>query len=251
MSGDLIVEAGEFDNIDISYPAGIMQDFDSYTNGWEQFAQFLAVRSDKYYRLEDEYHPLYYRMARFVPGIAPKVGTLNRSGQFTVTFDCKPQKYLLSGENEIVLTDYTGENGIEIVNSTPFPAYPEIQISAWVGLAFLPADGSKNGGMVIVKPETEPEEEQNVKYTYYTEMGEVVKDYQIAVEGVVFEELTEYATSHTDHLNNGVTIAPYYGMTLAPNSATTIIVFRPFDSQGAYVTRDDIHIRIKPRFYTI
>ena len=249
--GDLIVEAGEFDNVDISYPAGIMQDFDSYTNGWEQFEQFLAVRSDKYYHLEDEYHPLYYRMARFVPGIAPKVGTLNRSGQFNVTFDCKPQKWLKSGENEIVLTDYTGENGIEMVNSTPFPAYPEIQISAWVGLAFLPADGSKNGGMVIVKPETEPEEEQNVKYTYYTEMGEVVKDYQIAAEGVVFEELTEYATSYTDHLNNGVTIAPHYGMTLAPNSATTIIVFRPFDSQGAYVTRDDIHIRIKPRFYTI
>lgn len=243
--GDLIVEAGEFENVDISYPAGIMQEFDSYTNGWEQFEQFLAARSDRYYRLEDEYHPNYYRMARFVPGISPRVGTLNRSGQFTVTFDCKPQKWLKSGDEEIVKTTYTDGYGIEIVNNTPFPAYPEIQLSAWVGLEISPmsADYPDYGGAIVVKPEEEPEEEQDVKYTYYAETGEVIKTYRITEGGIDLGEFSEYATSYTDISG--------YGLAIAPNSSTRITVFEPSTGQGNLVNRDDVNIRIKPRWYTI
>lgn len=250
-SGDLIVESGEFENVDISYPAGIMHDFDSYNDGWEAFAQFLARRSDAYYRLEDEYHPLYYRMARFVPGIAPKVGTLNRSGQFTVTFDCKPQKFLKSGDTEIVITDYTNDDVVEIINNTQYVAYPEIQISPWVKLSLETfRDISEHSDpsfsyindAIIVKPTTEDEEEINVTYTYDQESGEVVKRYRIQ-DLLTRDYLKSYATSYSEIPNNC--------MRLMPHSITWARVEQVYDANNQPIVRDDINIRIKPRFYTI
>lgn len=131
-SGDLIVEAGEFNNVEISYPIGIMQDFD-YTDeyfprslkGWETLSNYLTPRSDKYYRLEDTYHPQYFRMARYVPGGNPDVGTANKSGKFKVTFDCMPQKWLKSGDEWVNIDGYT-PLGQSFYPVTAYKAYPQI-----------------------------------------------------------------------------------------------------------------------------
>ena len=232
--GDMIVEAGEFENVNISYPAGIMHDFDDYNNGWEAFSQFLTRRSDAYYRLEDEYHPLYYRMARFVPGIIPKVGTLNRSGQFTVTFDCKPQKWLKSGETEIVINSQISD--LEIENATDYWAYPEIKLTPGASLAFaVPGgyQGESAGGIISFDAVEEPSDFANITYTYYTEIGEVVRDYLLYGQ----YPRKEYATDRL-HLD---------GANLWIPPKTTMYV-------GAWATGEtppSIDIRIKPRFYTI
>lgn len=231
-NGDLIVEAGEFNNVEISYPAGIMHDFDSYADGWEAFAQFLAVRSDRYYRLEDEYHPLYYRMARFVPGIAPKVGTLNRSGQFTVTFDCKPQKYLLSGENEIVLTDYTDGYGVAFTNPTEYDAFPEIQLTPKVMVEVI-SDSYDSSVTIEFTPSNPTEYEAHPgKVVYYTEISEAIWTYE--VDG--FEQV-KYVTDQVA-VSGTVKIHP---------GANSLCVFETFSGE----IRDDIDIHLKPRWYTI
>ena len=230
--GDLIVEAGEFDNVDISYPAGIMQDFDSYTNGWEQFEQFLAARSDRYYRLEDEYHPNYYRMARFVPGIAPKVGTLNRSGQFTVTFDCKPQKWLKSGEDEIVLTDYTDGYGVAFTNPTEYDAFPEIQLTPKVTVELI-SDLYNSSVIMEFTPSDPTEYEAHPgRVVYYSEISEAVWTYE--VDG--FEQV-EYVTDQVA-VSGAAKIRP------GANRLCALEI-----SSGEI--RDDIDIRLKPRWYTI
>lgn len=118
--GALITDAGMFDNVEIPYPAWIARDF---AEKYEAFSRMMAMHTDKYYRLEDTYHPDYYRMARVVPGITPEPGTLNRSGRFTVRFDCKPQKWLRSGEEVLEISER-----LELFNMTGYEAKPLIVI---------------------------------------------------------------------------------------------------------------------------
>lgn len=133
--GAFIVDAGEFENVEIPYPAWIARGFAEL---YEQFERMLALHTDKYYRLEDDYHPDYYRMARIVPGIAPEPGTLNRSGHFTVLFDCKPQKWLKSGESTIKIL--AGEM-ISLFNPTKYDAKPLITIPQEAEIAFSSEEG--------------------------------------------------------------------------------------------------------------
>ena len=118
--GALITDAGMFDNVEIPYPAWIAREF---AERYEDFSRMMALHTDKYYRLEDTYHPDYYRQAKVVPGIIPRPGTLNRSGEFTVAFDCKPQKWLRSGEEVLEITER-----LELFNMTGFEAKPLIVI---------------------------------------------------------------------------------------------------------------------------
>ena len=132
--GALITDAGEFENVEIAYPAWIAHDF---AERYEEFSRMMALHTDKYYRLEDTYHPDYYRMARVVPGITPETGTLNRSGSFTVAFDCKPQKWLRSGEEVLEISER-----LELFNMTGYEAKPLIVIPSGASVTITDEDGN-------------------------------------------------------------------------------------------------------------
>ena len=133
--GALITDAGMFDNVEIPYPAWIARGF---AEKYEDFSRMMALHTDKYYRLEDSYHPDYYREARVVPGIIPKPGTLNRSGEFTVAFDCKPQKWLRSGEEALEIAER-----LEIFNMTGYEAKPLIVIPSGASVTITDKDGNE------------------------------------------------------------------------------------------------------------
>lgn len=132
--GALITDAGEFDNVTIPYPAWIAHEF---AEQYEAFERMTALHTDKYYKLEDSYHPDYYRMAKVVPGIVPEPGTLNRSGRFTIEFDCQPQKWLRSGEIPIDI-----DERLELFNFTRYEAKPTIVIPAGASVTITNEDGS-------------------------------------------------------------------------------------------------------------
>lgn len=132
--GDLITDAGEFENIEIPYPAFIARGF---AKKYEDFERMMALHTDKYYRLEDDYHPDYYRMARVVPGIIPETGTLNRSGRFTIAFDCKPQKWLKSAE---IAIEFSGT--FELFNPTGYEAKPLIVAPSGATITITDKDGN-------------------------------------------------------------------------------------------------------------
>lgn len=76
-----------------------------------------------YQRLTVDSDSGYYRMAmvRAMPEHALRLGYL---APFTITFDCKPQHYLVSGDTEITAT-----NGGTITNLTNQTAYPIIRLT--------------------------------------------------------------------------------------------------------------------------
>lgn len=119
-NGDLLFDLGNFKNITVKYPAAIKMDMPSKLRDFINFAGSQIG----YQRLEDTYHPYEYRMARFKSNLSIQTaGYMNRSGKFTLEFDCKPQRFLKSGETPIVY-----DHGAVLYNRTEFEAKPLLRV---------------------------------------------------------------------------------------------------------------------------
>ncbi len=118
-SGDLLLSNKRFSNVDVTYRCGIPRFF---AKTYEALMDFL-LSDPGYHRLEDSYHPEVYRIGIMESEISPHLGALNHSGTFDLTFSCKPQQYLKSGERTTVFSG----NG-SIFNPTRFDAHPLLRI---------------------------------------------------------------------------------------------------------------------------
>ena len=96
-NGALLMTMSRIDNIELEYPAYIYSDFSD---------RIAAMRSafmglEGYQRLTDSYHPDEYRLAYFEGDVSVKTTKKLDAGSFTLTFVCKPQRYLVDGENPV------------------------------------------------------------------------------------------------------------------------------------------------------
>ena len=121
-NGAYALDKGRFGNIEVSYPAGIFGDTEAdFRQGIRAFRNALASRKG-YKRLEDEYNPDEYRMAVYKSGLEVTPKAL-KAGQFTITFDCQPQRFLKSGETAVSVA-----SGGTITNPTLFDASPILEV---------------------------------------------------------------------------------------------------------------------------
>lgn len=124
-SGDVLLYNGRYSNIDIKYRFGITNNFDTnYTN---LIAALLA--SPGYHKLVDSKHPGVYRMAAIDKGIEPTMLPQLSAGELEVTFDCKPQIYLDSGDEIASTWNASTYKTNEIHNPTGYEAHPLIKIT--------------------------------------------------------------------------------------------------------------------------
>lgn len=93
-NGDVIGNNHKLENIEVSYECFIYSNFNQNIADFRSF--LLSI--DGYQRLQDSYHPDEYRMAAYVGPFEPEVTARNDAGAFTLTFNCKPQRYLTSGD---------------------------------------------------------------------------------------------------------------------------------------------------------
>lgn len=118
-NGDLIGTEKRFENGELTYPAFI------YANFKQNIADFRAFLNSLfgYHRLADSYHPNEYRMVFFQGEFDPDVTAKNDAASFDITFNAKPQRFLLSGEQVTTLTaDGT------ITNPTRFNSQPLLRV---------------------------------------------------------------------------------------------------------------------------
>lgn len=120
-NGDLIYDNKRFENYDLKYVASFI--YEDFASNIEAFRNFLLSKHT-YQRLEDTYHPNEFRMAIYKDTFEPDVWASNDFGQFDVVFNCKPQRFLKSGE---VSTAYT-QRSFTITNPTSFEAKPIIRV---------------------------------------------------------------------------------------------------------------------------
>lgn len=130
-NGAFVLDNGRFENIEVTYPAGI------YAESQEEFAQAISdlrnmLASWKgYCRLTDEYNPEEYRMAVYKSGLDVDPVAFQRAGEFSITFDCKPQRWLTSGETKASVS-----SGSTVTNPTLFDASPLIEVEGYGNLNF-------------------------------------------------------------------------------------------------------------------
>lgn len=121
-NGAYALDKGRFNNIEVTYNAFVATDSESdYISGINALRNALCSRKG-YCRLEDEFNPNEYRMAVYKSGL--KVSSISdQSGEFTITFDCKPQRFLKSGETAVSVA-----SGGTITNPTLFDASPILEV---------------------------------------------------------------------------------------------------------------------------
>lgn len=120
-NGDLHIDYGNFKNVEVTYKCGIGKNF---VKKYDAFKAFMLDKSSGYRRLEDTYRPEYFRMASLSSDIDPDTYVSNKMGEFDLTFDCKPQLYLKSGENTETIA-----SGAVLMNPTRFDALPLIRVT--------------------------------------------------------------------------------------------------------------------------
>lgn len=118
-NGELTIDHGRYKNVDVTYKCGIGVGFHEHINDFKAW----LMSQIGYQRLEDSYNPDYYRMARVKSAPNPDVFLKGIAGTFDVVFDCKPQRFLKSGE-----TTQTFTSGGSITNPTRYTALPLVRV---------------------------------------------------------------------------------------------------------------------------
>lgn len=123
-NGSLFMDEGVFENITVEYPAFIGTGYEElFRTKLGDLRSWLSSRGN-YKRLTDTYHPDEFRLGVFREGLEVDPKHINRAGDFTMKFDCKPERFLVSGEDPVVFT----ANGT-ITNPTLFESSPIIKVT--------------------------------------------------------------------------------------------------------------------------
>lgn len=129
-NGAFALDKGYFENIEVTYPAGIFADNETdFAEAISDFRNFLCSRRG-YVRLTDEYNPNEYRMAIYKSGLEVSPAQL-KAGEFNIVFDCKPQRWLTSGETAVTIAN----NGT-LTNPTLFESSPLLELKGYGTIGF-------------------------------------------------------------------------------------------------------------------
>lgn len=118
-NGDLVGIGNRLANIELTYPAFIYANFKQQMTAMK--SAFLA--KEGYQRLIDTYYPDEFRLAVFAGGTQVESVERRNAGQFDLVFNCKPQRYLLIGEEQVDVT-----SALRLINPTDFPSSPLIRV---------------------------------------------------------------------------------------------------------------------------
>ena len=130
-NGAIAIDQGRWENIEIEYPAGTFgMDAEEFGTALSNFRNAI-VSQIGYQRLTDTYHPDEYRMAMYVSGLDVSPKHYNSAGEFNLTFNCKPQRWLANGETAIVVA-----SGDTLTNPTPYDAGPLLSAEGYGTIGF-------------------------------------------------------------------------------------------------------------------
>lgn len=92
--GDLIVDNNRYKNLDISFPCIIV---DNFSENYSAFVGYLLSQRG-YLKIENSFLPDEYVLGRYKNNIDPTTKTYGNKGNFVITFDRKPQRFLKGGD---------------------------------------------------------------------------------------------------------------------------------------------------------
>lgn len=147
-NGAFALDYGRFENIEVTYNCGIAGDDDAdFASAVSAFRNWLCSRNG-YVRLSDDYNTGEYRMAVYKSGLEVTAENL-KAGEFPVVFECKPQRFLTSGETAVAVT-----SGDDITNPTLFDSSPLLEIDGYgtlnIGDVSITIDNTLVGDVIVL-----------------------------------------------------------------------------------------------------
>ena len=165
-NGKLIIDQGSFENISVSYPAFMPDTTQAQMRANLSNYRNAILSKIGYQRLSDSYHTDEYRMGVYKDGLEVEPVLYGTSAKFTLTFYCKPQRFLTSGETEVTMA-----SGGEITNPTLFDASPLLKLEGYgdIDLAGQPLTiGEARYGSQQILPKQTIDEAPSVPMQTYT-----------------------------------------------------------------------------------
>ena len=122
--GALVGAQTRLANVSVSYECFIYTNFETNIRN---LRSFLLSRVG-YVKINDDYDTTHYRMGVYEGPFEPSVTTKNDAGQFTLTFNCQPQRWLTSGNTTVTINAGDGMNTLIGTNPSPFKSKPIIAV---------------------------------------------------------------------------------------------------------------------------
>lgn len=119
-NGELVIDNGRWKNKDIKYYC--FQD-KAVKNDLDDLRNYLLSLKGQYVRIENSEHPDEYRIGRLAESFDPERDINYSTSSFVIQMNCKPQRYLLSGE---ITTEFNASGSIQ--NLTLFNSQPLIRV---------------------------------------------------------------------------------------------------------------------------
>lgn len=119
-NGALVVDNGTWDNLIITYPC-----FTKSEAAFETVVQALGAMRG-YQKIACSNDSAHYRMGVPIVPQNPTVKSFNRHVYFNLSFNCKPQRFLTSGD---ATTTYSGTGTSTLTNPTNFYSEPLIRVT--------------------------------------------------------------------------------------------------------------------------
>ena len=157
-NGDIIQDNGCYKNVERTYEVSFdapNEDFATYANAVSAWLHSTTG----YARLEDSYEPNYYRMATYQESNIFE-NLYNQAGTATIVFECKPQRFLKTGDNAIAI-----QNSLTIMNPTGFEAYPLFKVTGTSGVLIVNGNSitfSSIDGFVMLDCELQDAYKENI-----------------------------------------------------------------------------------------
>lgn len=130
-NGDILLDQGHYENIEVTYHAGVFgADQSEFASKIQAFRNLLASKIG-YKRITDTYNIGEYRLGTFIAPVDVLPDSYNRAGEFDIVFNCKPQRFLMDGESAIEIAD-----GQTLLNPTPFDAQPLLAVDGYGEVSF-------------------------------------------------------------------------------------------------------------------
>lgn len=153
-NGAIAIDQGYWENIEVSYPAGCFGSTQAeFAEAIARFRNAIASQVG-YKRLTDTYHPEEYRMAMYISGLEVEAVQSGKAGEFTLTFDAKPQRFLITGEERTTLTT----SGATIPNPALNEASPLIEVEGYGTLTVngyeIEIENAMMGNVVVANEST-------------------------------------------------------------------------------------------------
>lgn len=130
-NGAFQLDKGYYENIEIEYKVVVADATQADFNDTIEAFRNAIVSQIGYQRLEDTYHPGEYRMAAYDGGLNDAPTFHGKGAIFKIKFNCKPQRWLTSGETAVTVT-----SGDTLTNPTLFESGPLLEATGSGAIEF-------------------------------------------------------------------------------------------------------------------